>query len=375
MEEEMLVGVPREIKDRENRVAATPAGVHQYVVRGHSVLIETNAGVGSGFSDEEYSSAGAGIAATREEVFARADMIAKVKEPIAEEYELLREGQILYTYLHLAANEPLTRALIERKVAAIAYETVQLDSRQLPLLTPMSEVAGRMSIQVGAHYLERTQGGRGMLLGGVPGVPPANVVIVGGGVVGTNAAQVALGMGANVKIIELSIDRLRFLDQILLCRLHTLASNPFNTAAAVAEADLLIGSVLIPGARAPKLVTAEMVRTMRPGSVMVDVAIDQGGCFETSHPTSHSDPTFVVDGVTHYCVTNMPGAVPRTSTTALANVTVPYGLALANLGLKAAVRKDKALARGVNVLNGNVTHDGVATALGLPYVPLDDVLA
>lgn len=371
----MLVGVPREIKDRENRVAISPAGVHQYIVQGHGVLIETGAGIGSGFGDEEYQAAGAEMVSTHEEVFARAGMIAKVKEPVESEYDLLREGQILFTYLHLAANEPLTRALIKRKVAAIAYETVQLDNRQLPLLTPMSEVAGRMSIQVGAHYLERTQGGRGMLLGGVPGVPPANVVIIGGGVVGTNAAQVALGTGANVTIIELSIDRLRFLDQILHGRLHTLASNPLNTAEAVANADLVIGSVLIPGARAPKLVTAAMVSRMRPGSVMVDVAIDQGGCFETSHPTSHSDPTFLVDGVTHYCVTNMPGAVPRTSTTALANVTVPYGLALANLGLEAAVKKDPALAKGVNVLNGHVTHSGVADALGLAYTPLSEVVA
>lgn len=370
----MLVGVPREIKDRENRVAVTPAGAHQYVVQGHPVLVETTAGEGSGFSDDEYLAAGAGIAATHEEVFASADMIAKVKEPVESEYNLLRDGQLLFTYLHLAANEALTRALIERKVAAVAYETVQLDSRQLPLLTPMSEVAGRMSIQVGAHYLERTQGGRGMLLGGVPGVPGANVVIVGGGVVGINAAQMALGLGANVTIIDMSIDRLRFLDQVLHGRLHTLASNPFNMADAVANADLVIGSVLIPGAKAPKLVTAEMVRTMRPGGVMVDVAIDQGGCFETSKPTSHSDPTFIVDGVTHYCVTNMPGAVPRTSTLALANVTISYGLALANHGLAAAVRKDQSLARGVNVLDGNVTHAGVADAFGLSHVPLDQIL-
>jgi alanine dehydrogenase len=370
----MIVGVPREIKDRENRVSVTPAGVHQYVVQGHIVLVETTAGDGSGFSDGEYAAAGAEIVATHEEVFERAEMIAKVKEPVAAEYDLLREGQILFTYLHLAADEPLTRALIERRVSAVAYETVQLDSRQLPLLTPMSEVAGRMSIQVGAHYLERTQGGRGTLLGGVPGVPGANVVIIGGGVVGTNAAQMALGLGANVTILDMSIERLRFLDQVLHGRLHTLASNPFNTADAVTEADVVIGSVLIPGAKAPKLVTAEMVKSMRPGSVMVDVAIDQGGCFETSRPTSHSNPTFTVDGVTHYCVTNMPGAVPRTSTLALANVTIPYGLALANQGLFTAIQKDVSLARGVNVLDGHVTYAGVAEAFGLPYVPLDQVL-
>jgi alanine dehydrogenase len=370
----MIVGVPREIKDRENRVSVTPAGVHQYVSQGHTVLVETSAGDGSGFSDEEYATAGAEMVAAHEDVFARADMITKVKEPVASEYALLREGQILFTYLHLAADEPLTRALVDRKVAAIAYETVQLETRQLPLLTPMSEVAGRMSIQIGAHYLERTQGGRGMLLGGVPGVPAANVVIIGGGIVGTNAAQMALGMGANVTILDMSIERLRFLDQVLHGRLTTLASNPFNTADAVADADMVIGSVLIPGALAPKLVTAAMVETMRPGSVMVDVAIDQGGCFETSHPTSHSNPTFVVDGVTHYCVTNMPGAVPRTSTLALANVTIPYGLSLANHGLRKAVRKDVSLARGVNVLDGHVTYNGVADAFGLPHVTLDEVL-
>jgi alanine dehydrogenase len=370
----MIVGVPREIKDRENRVSVTPAGVNQYVLQGHTVLVETTAGEGSGFSDEAYAAAGAEIVPTHEDVFARADMITKVKEPVESEYDLMREGQLLFTYLHLANDEALTRVLIDRKVAAVAYETVQLDTRQLPLLTPMSEVAGRMSIQVGAHYLERTHGGPGMLLGGVPGVPGANIVIVGGGVVGTNAAQMALGLGANVTILDMSIERLRFLDQVLHGRLHTLASNPYNMADAVAQADLVIGSVLIPGARAPKLVTAEMVKTMRPGSVMVDVAIDQGGCFATSRPTSHSNPTFIVDGVTHYCVTNMPGAVPRTSTLALANVTIPYGLALANLGLKAAVRKDASLARGVNVLDGQVTFAGVADALGIEYVPLEQVL-
>ncbi|MEJ7839568.1 MAG: alanine dehydrogenase [Thermomicrobiales bacterium] len=370
----MIVGVPREIKDRENRVSVTPAGVHQYVVQGHTVLIETTAGDGSGFSDQEYQAAGGEITPTHEDVFARADMITKVKEPVFSEYTLLREGQILFTYLHLAADEALTRALVDRKVSAIAYETVQLESRQLPLLTPMSEVAGRMSIQIGAHFLERTHGGRGMLLGGVPGVPAANVVVIGGGIVGTNAAQMALGLGANVTILDMSIERLRYLDQVLHGRLTTLASNPFSTADAVAEADLVIGSVLIPGALAPKLVTAAMVESMRPGSVMVDVAIDQGGCFETSRPTSHSNPTFVVDGVTHYCVTNMPGAVPRTSTLALANVTIPYGLSLANQGLQAAVRKDAALARGVNVIDGHVTYNGVADAFGLPHVSLDQVL-
>jgi alanine dehydrogenase len=371
----MIVGVPREVKDRENRVSTTPAGVQEYVARGHTVIVESTAGTGSGFLDEEYAAAGARLAARHEEVFAEADMIVKVKEPVVLEYDLLRPDQLLFTFLHLAADEPLTRALIERKVQAVAYETVQLPNGPLPLLTPMSEVAGRMSVQVGAHFLERTYGGRGMLLGGVPGVPGAEVVIVGGGVVGTNAAQIALGMGANVTILDRSIDRLRFLDQVLHGRIHTLASNGLNMANAVSQADLVIGGVLVAGARAPELVTAEMVRSMRRGTVMVDVAIDQGGCFETSHPTSHSDPVFEVDGVIHYCVTNMPGAVPRTSTFGLSNVTLPYGLALADFGLTDAVRQDSVLAAGVNVLDGHVTHRGVAEGIGVPYVVLDQLLA
>ena len=371
----MIVGVPKEIKDRESRVSTTPAGVHDYVAHGHTVVVETGAGAESGISDEDYAAAGATILPTHEDVFAQADMIAKVKEPTHAEYELLRENQLLFTYLHLAADEPLTKALIDRKVQAVAYETVQLANGPLPLLQPMSEVAGRMSVQVGAYYLQRPNGGRGVLLGGVPGVPGADVVIVGAGIVGTNAAQIALGMGANVTIIDKNIERLRFLDQILHGRIHTQASNTHAIGEAIAKADLVIGSVLIPGARAPKLVTADMVKTMRPGSVMVDVAIDQGGCFETSHPTTHSDPTFLVDGVIHYCVTNMPGALSRTSTFALANVTSSYGLALADLGLKAAVERDAALAKGVNVLNGQVTHQGVAEALDLPYVPLAEALA
>jgi alanine dehydrogenase len=338
------------------------------------VLVETSAGDGSGFVDDEYAAAGAEIASTHEDVFARADMIVKVKEPVASEYELLRENQLLFTYLHLANDEPLTRALMDRKVQAVAYETVQLSTGPLPLLQPMSEVAGRMSVQVGAHYLEKTQGGRGVLLGGVPGVPESNVVVVGGGIVGTNAAQMALGLGANVTILDMNIDRLRFLDQVLHGRVHTLGSNSHTIADAVAGADLVIGSVLIPGKRAPKLVTAEMVEAMRPGAVMVDVAIDQGGCFETSRPTTHSDPVFLVNGVVHYCVTNMPGAVPRTSTLGLANVTLPYGLALADHGLVAAVKRDPALGKGVNVLGGQVTYAGVAEAFGIEYFPLDTAL-
>lgn len=370
----MIVGVPRELKDRENRISTTPAGVQEYVAHGHTVIVETGAGAGSGFHDDEYSDAGARLAGNHETVFAEADMIVKVKEPIVSEYGLLRPGQLLFTFLHLAADEPLTRALIENRVQAVAYETVQVPNGPLSLLTPMSEVAGRMSVQVGAHFLERTNGGRGMLLGGVPGVPGAEVVIVGGGVVGTNAAQMALGLGANVTILDKSIERLRFLDQVLHGRIHTLASNGLNIANAVSQADLVIGGVLVAGARAPKLVTAGMVTTMRSGAVMVDVAIDQGGCFATSHPTSHSDPVFEVDGVIHYCVTNMPGAVPRTSTLALSNVTLPYGLALADHGLAGAVRRDPALAGGVNVLDGHVTHHGVAEGIGVPYVALNQLL-
>lgn len=371
----MIVGIPKEVKDRENRVSATPAAVHEYVRHGHDVIVETSAGTGSGFMDDEYMAEGARIVDTHAQVFEQADMIVKVKEPIASEYELLREDQILYTYLHLAADEPLTRALIERRVRAVAYETVQLPNKALPLLAPMSEVAGRMSVQVGAHYLESTHGGIGTLLGGVPGVPPAEVAIIGGGAVGTNAAKMALGLGANVTILELSLDRLRYLDDVLHGRINLLVSNRKNIADAVAKADLVIGSVLIPGARAPKLVTPDMVRAMKPGTVMVDVAIDQGGCFETSKPTTHSDPVFLVHDVIHYCVTNMPGAVARTSTLALSSVTVPYGLKLAGMGFVDAVRSDAALGKGVNVMDGKVTVAGVAEAFDLPYVSLDDAIA
>jgi alanine dehydrogenase len=369
----MLVGIPKEIKDNENRVSTTPAGVSEYVSRGHQVIVERTAGVGSGFEDSEYEEAGASLADSHEEVFAAADMIVKVKEPIEPEYELLREGQILYTYLHLAAEEALTHALIDRKVVSVAYETVELPNRSLPLLTPMSEVAGRMSIQVGATYLQKTNGGRGLLLGGVPGVLPANVVILGGGVVGTSAAQMALGLGANVTIMDISVDRLRFLDLVLHGRINTLASNRQNIANALLDCDLLIGGVLIPGAKAPKLVSAEMVSTMPKGSVIVDVAIDQGGCIETVRPTSHSNPTFEVDGVVHYCVTNMPGAVPRTSTFALSNVTLPYGIFLAEHGT-AAFKMDPVLAKGVNVYDGKVTYEAVAEAFGLEYTALDALI-
>ncbi len=369
----MLVGVPKEIKDNENRVSLTPAGVGELVHHGHPTLVERGAGIGSGFADAEYEAAGAELIDSHEEVFARAAMIIKVKEPVAAEYGLLRPGQLLFTYLHLAADEPLTRALVERGVTAIAYETVQVD-RTLPLLTPMSEVAGRMAVQVGAHYLEKTHGGRGQLLGGVPGVRPSNVVIIGGGVVGTNAAQMALGAGAMVTILEKSADRMRYLSEVLHGNLVTVMSHRQNVAAAVAYADLLIGAVLIPGAKAPKLASEAMIRSMRPGAVVVDVAIDQGGCIETAHPTSHSDPVYDVGGVIHYCVTNMPGAVPRTSTYALSNVTLPYALTLADQGFVEAVRQDPALAAGVNVHAGEITYGAVADAFGLRHTPLQELL-
>jgi alanine dehydrogenase len=370
----MIVGVPKEVKDRENRVSTTPAGVAEYVARGHKVLVEHNAGLGSGFADAEYEAAGAEMVETHAGVFDQAEMIVKVKEPVPEEYDLLKADQLLFTYLHLAAEEHLTRALMRNRVQAVAYETVQLNNGPLPLLTPMSEVAGRMAVQVGAHYLERTQGGRGMLLGGVPGVPGANVVVVGGGVVGTNAAQVALGMGANVTVLDVNVERLRYLDLVLHGRIHTVASNRHNVAAAVKDADLVIGGVLIAGAKAPKLVSKAMIHMMRPGSVVVDVAIDQGGCIETAKPTSHSDPIYEVEGVIHYCVTNMPGAVPRTSTLALSNVTLPYGLELADLGFVGAARKDTALAKGINVLNGKVTYKAVAEAFGVDHIPWEEAL-
>jgi len=371
----MIIGVPKEIKNNENRVAITPAGVEALVSAGHKVVIENNAGLGSGITNEEYEKAGAEILPTPAEVFAAADMIMKVKEPLPPEYPLFKEGQILFTYLHLAPESELTRALMEKKVIGIAYETIQLPNGSLPLLTPMSEVAGRMAVQIGARFLEKPQGGRGMLLGGVPGVPPAEVVIIGGGVVGTNAAKMAMGMGAHVTILDKSADRLKYLDDVFFGRITTVMSNNYNIAEAVKKADLLIGAVLIPGARAPKLVTEEMVKTMKPGSVIVDVAIDQGGSIETiDRVTTHQDPVYEKHGVVHYAVANMPGAVPRTSTFALTNVTLPYALALANKGWERAVREDRALALGVNVLDGKVTYKAVADSLGLPYTPLEEIL-
>ena len=369
----MIVGVPKEIKDNEYRVAMTPGGARQLVEAGHRVLVERGAGDGSGFADEQYRAAGAEIVPTGADAWA-AQMVVKVKEPQPVEYDFLRPDLTLFTYLHLAANEELTREMLARGITGIAYETVELPNGQLPLLTPMSEVAGRMAIQVGAYYMEKMNGGRGKLLGGVPGVRPADVVIIGAGVVGTNAAHVALGMGAHVIIIDKNLDRLRYLDQVMDGRLTTLSSNPLNIAEAVRRADLLIGAVLIKGAKAPKLVTREMIRTMKPGSVVVDVAVDQGGCVETSHPTTHSDPVFVVDGVIHYCVANMPGAVPRTSTYALSNATLPYVVELANRGMEAAVHADRALARGVNTYRGRLTYPSVAEAFDIEYTPLETLL-
>lgn len=371
----MIVGVPKEIKNNENRVAVTPAGARAFVTAGHRLLVQRGAGEGSGFPDQAYAEVGAEVVDTAEEVYARSDMILKVKEPLPPEYNLFRPGQVLFTYLHLAPEPQLTRALMEREVTAVAYETVQLDNGALPLLTPMSEVAGRMAPQIGAHLLERPQGGRGVLMGGVPGVPPADVVIIGGGVVGTNAAKIAVGLGASVTILDVNLDRLRYLDDIFRGDVVTLVSNERNIASAVQRADVLIGAVLIPGARAPKLVSEDMVRTMKSGSVIVDVAIDQGGSIETcDRVTTHDNPTYVRHGVVHYSVANMPGAVPRTSTLALTNATLPYALALAGRGFEEAVRRDPALARGVNVYRGKVTYRAVAEAHGLEYVPLEQLL-
>ncbi|BBW98007.1 alanine dehydrogenase [Geobacillus icigianus] len=370
----MIIGVPKEIKNNENRVAITPAGVLSFVQAGHTVLIEKEAGIGSGFSDSDYARAGAQIIERAEDVWMQADMVMKVKEPLPSEYGYFRPGLILFTYLHLAADPELTRALKESGVIAIAYETVQV-GRTLPLLTPMSEVAGRMAAQIGAQFLEKPYGGKGILLGGVPGVARGKVTIIGGGVVGTNAAKVAVGLGADVTIIDLNADRLRELDDIFGNQITTLMSNPMNIAEAVAEADLVIGAVLIPGARAPKLVTEGMVKAMKPGSVIVDVAIDQGGIVETSdHVTTHDNPTYVKHGVVHYAVANMPGAVPRTSTIALTNVTMPYALQIANKGVAQAIADNPALELGVNVANGEITYEAVARDLGYRYVPAREAL-
>jgi alanine dehydrogenase len=370
----MVVGTIREIKDNEYRVGLVPGGVKTLADSDQQVLVETRAGEGSGISDDEYRQAGAEIVGSAAEVWKRAEVLVKVKEPIEPEYGHMRAGQVLFTYLHLAPLPKLTTVLLERKVNGVAYETITGPDGSLPLLTPMSEVAGRMSIQVGARYLERVNGGRGVLLGGVPGVPPAEVIIIGGGVVGMNAAKMALGMGARVTILDRSVTKMQYIDDVFGGHVATLMSNPIAIARAVARADLLVGAVLIPGAAAPKLVTRAMVSGMKKGSVIVDVAVDQGGCIETTHPTTHSAPTYEVDGVVHYCVANMPGAVPRTSTFALTNVTFPYLLRIARKGLKQALKEDPSLVPGVNTFAGKLTCAPVAEAQGLPYTPLDSVL-
>jgi len=370
----MIIGVPREIKDNEARVGVTPAGVKELTESGHTVLVETQAGAQSGFEDAEYQDAGAEMVGEAGYVWGKSDTVVKVKEPIEKEYAFFREGLVLFTYLHLAPLPSLTDKLLESKVIGIAYETVRDRQRTLPLLTPMSEVAGRMSVQVGATYLEKERGGRGILLGGVPGVPPAHVTIIGGGVVGTNAAKIALGMGAKVTLIDVNLNRLREIDDIFNGRLYTLASNSYNLSHATREADLVIGGVLIPGATAPKLVTRGMVSQMKKGAVIVDVAIDQGGCVETARPTSHSNPSYVVDGVVHYCVTNMPGAVPHTSTLALTNSTFPYLLRIANQGALEALKQDAGLAEGLNTWMGSLTCKGVAESQQRDWTPAAEVL-
>ena len=370
----MFVGILKEIKAEENRVCMTPAGVEVMIANGHAVLVEKDAGNGSGFDDAMYINAGAEIVDTPKAIFGRSDMVMHVKEPLPSEYEMIREGQIVFTYLHLAAAEELTHALIKSKSICIAYETIQKPDGSLPLLTPMSEVAGRMAIQQGAKYLEMAQGGHGVLLGGVPGVDPGNVVVIGGGIVGVNAAKMACGLGAKVYILDMNLDRLRYLSDVMPANCFNLFSSPATLRELIARADVVVGAVLIPGAKAPKLITRDMLKTMKPGSVLVDVAIDQGGCFETSKATTHGDPIYMVDGVVHYCVANMPGAVPRTSTMALTNATLPYAVEIANKGWKAAMQESDEIKLGANVIDGKVTYKAVAEAFGLPYVTVDSLL-
>ncbi len=370
----MKIGLPKEIKDNEYRVGLTPAGVHALVGAGHEVFVQKTAGEGSGFTDEQYVGAGATMVETADDAWGEGDMVVKVKEPIAPEYGRMRENQLLFTYLHLAPEFELTKQMMERKVTGVAYETITDVHGKLPLLTPMSEVAGRMSVQVGATYLEKMNGGRGILLGGVPGVPAANVVIIGGGVVGTEAAKMAVGLGAKVTIIDRNLDRLRQLDDIFLSKVQTLASSRYQIEEAISHADLVIGAVLVVGAAAPKLVTRDMLHLIPHGAVLVDVAVDQGGCFETTHATTHSNPTYYEEGVLHYCVANMPGAVPRTSTFALTNATLPYALSLANKGFEQAIKADKGLQEGVNTYAGKLTYDAVAESQNLEYTPLDSLI-
>jgi len=370
----MIIGVPKEIKTNENRVALTPAGALELTKRGHKVYIQKTAGEGSGFRDKEYIKAGAKILPTIEAVYEIAEMIMKVKEPIKKEYKLIKKDQLVFTYFHFASYEPLTKAMIKSKSICLAYETVELPNRSLPLLVPMSEVAGRMATQEGAKYLEKPMGGTGILLGGVPGVEPAKVMVIGGGVVGTQAAKMAAGLGADVKILDISLERLRYLADVMPANVDTIHSNELVIRKLVKESNLIIGAVLIPGAKAPNLVTRDMLKTMKKGTVLVDVAVDQGGCIETCKPTTHTNPTFVVDGVVHYCVANMPGAVPYTSTIALTNATLPYAIQLAQKGWKKACKEDDALKKGLNVVKGKVVYKGVADAFGLPLKDVDSVL-
>ena len=370
----MIIGVPKEIKNNENRVGLTPSGVTELKKHGHTVYVQSTAGEGSGFSDDEYVNAGAKMLPTIEETYAIAEMIIKVKEPIESEYNLIKEDQLLYTYFHFASYEPLTHAMIKNKSVCLAYETVELEDRSLPLLVPMSEVAGRMATQEGAKYLEKPMKGRGILLGGVPGVKPANVLVLGGGIVGTQAAKMAAGLGANVTMMDISLNRLRQLDDIMPANVSTEYSSEYNIKKAIKDADLIVGAVLIPGAKAPHLITRDMLKDMKPGTVLVDVAVDQGGCIETCKPTTHAEPTFIIDEVVHYCVANMPGAVPYTSTLALTNATLPYAIRLANKGWEAACKEDKALALGLNIIKGDVVYEAVSDAFNLPYVPIDKYL-
>ena len=367
----MIIGIPKEIKNNENRVSLTPGGAKELIKRGHPVYVQHNAGINSGFDDEAYIAAGANILSTIEKVYEIAEMIVKVKEPIEPEYKLIKPNQVVFTYFHFASEKELTYAMIDSKAVCIAYETVEKEDRSLPLLIPMSEVAGRMAIQEGARFLERPQGGKGLLISGVPGVKPAKVLVLGGGVVGSNAAFLAAGMGADVVIADISLPRLRYLSEIMPHNVKTLYSSPHNIEEELPTTDLVIGAVLIPGAKAPHLITREMLKYLRKGSLMVDVAIDQGGCFETSHPTTHTDPQYVVDGIAHYCVANIPGAVPYTSTLALTNATFPYVVALANKGWEQACKEDKSLAKGLNIIKGKVTYPAVAETFGLKYEPIE----
>lgn len=371
----MKISIPKEIKNNENRVAITPSGVKELSARGHEIFIQATAGLGSGISDDEFANAGATISPDIESTYSAGEMIVKVKEPIKPEYNLIRQDQVVFTYFHFASSEPLTRAMIEQKPVCIAYETVEKIDKSLPLLLPMSEVAGRMSVQEGAKYLEKPLYGKGILLGGVPGVLPAKVLIIGGGIVGTEAAKMAAGLGADVTIMDLNLERLRYLSDIMPANVKTLVSNEYNIREMIKYHDLIIGAVLVPGAKAPKLITRDMLKDMQKGTVLVDVAIDQGGCIETCRPTTHEEPTFIIDDVVHYCVANMPGAVPYTSTLALTNATLPYILKLADNSWQKSCIEDEVLRKGVNMVEGNIVYEAVSEAFNLPYVPLDEMLA